>query len=104
MKADILNLDRAYQSNNGLVGINALKKSLLMRPEVLSIAIIAGNGLLSLNVTATDLAHLHRFVHSLQKNGDSTTKIVFAEEKSQLTLVERMRILKDQTEADLEGV
>lgn len=84
--------------------IAALKKSLLVRPEVLSIAIIAGNGLLSLNVIATDLAHLHRFIHSLQKSGDSTTKIVFAEEKSQLTLVERMRILKDQTEADLERV
>ena len=84
--------------------IASLKKKLLVQPEVLSIAIIAGNGLLSLSVIATDLAHLHRFVHSLQRSGDATTKIVFAEEKSQLTLVDRMRILKDQTEAYPERV
>lgn len=82
----------------------ALKKRLLVQPEVLSIAVIAGNGLLSLSVIATDLAHLHRFVHLLQRSGDTTTKIVFAEEKSQLTLVDRMRILKDQTDANPERI
>lgn len=75
--------------------IASLKKSLLMRPEVLTVSVIAGNGVLCLNVIAIDMDHLHRFIHSLQKSGETTTKIIFSEEKSKLTLSERMRMLKD---------
>ncbi len=35
-------------------------------------------------------------------SGNTTTKIVFAAEKSQLTLVDRMRILREQTETKSE--
>jgi len=73
----------------------SLRKQLLVQPEVLTVAMIAGDGLLSLDVIAVDMDHLHSFVSSLQRSGETSTKIVFAEEKSQLTLVERMRMLNE---------
>ena len=79
----------------------ALKPKLLQRPEVLSVAVMAGNGVLCLDVIAVDMEHLHGFIHSVQENGDTTTKIIFAEEKSQLTLVERMRKLSEESVAGL---
>ena len=75
----------------------ALKQELLVRPEVLSVSILAGDGLMSLDIIALDMKHLHGFVASLQKSGDTTTKIVFAKEKSRLTLVERMHLLSEQS-------
>ena len=76
---------------------SVLKGSLLQRPEVLSVAVMAGDGLLSLDVIAVDMDHLHGFIESLQESGDTTTKIVFAEEKSRLTLIERMRRLSEES-------
>jgi DNA-binding Lrp family transcriptional regulator len=73
----------------------SLRKRLLMQPEVLTVAVIAGDGLLSLDVIAIDMDHLHSFIAALQRSGDTTTKIVFAEDKSKLTLVERMRLLNE---------
>ncbi len=73
----------------------ALRKRLLVQPEVLTVAVIAGDGLLNLDVIAVDMEHLHSFVVSLQRSGETSTKIVFAEDKSQLTLVERMRMLNE---------
>lgn len=75
----------------------SLGEKLLSCPEVLSVSVLAGNGLLSLDVIAVDMDHLHGFVRSLQKSGETSTHIVFAEKKSQLTLVERMRILNAGT-------
>lgn len=79
----------------------ALKLLLLQRPEVLSVAVMAGDDLLSLDVIAVDMEHLHRFILSLQEGGETTTKIIFAEEKSQLTLIERMRKLNEDSVAGL---
>ena len=73
----------------------ALRKRLLVQPEVLSVAVIAGDGLLSLDVIAVDMEHLHSFINTLQRSGDTSTKIVFTANKSQLTLVERMRMLNE---------
>ena len=73
----------------------ALRKRLLVQPEVLTVAVIAGDGLLSLDVIAVDMEHLHSFINNLQRSGDTSTKIVFAEDKSQLTLVERMQMLNE---------
>jgi len=78
-----------------------LKQTLLQRPEVLTVSVIAGDGLLSLDVIAVDMDHLHGFVHSLQDSGETTTKIVFAEEKSQLTLVDRVRLLNEEKSYEL---
>lgn len=78
-----------------------IKPELLERPEVLSVSVMAGDGLLSLDVIARDVNHLHSFVDSIQETGDTRTKIVFAEEKSQLSLVERIRRLNQEAEADL---
>ncbi len=100
---DVLNYESIGFSVRAVVEVNApnqyaasLKQDLLVRPEVLTVAIIAGDGLMSLDVIAVDMDHLHRFVRSLQKSADTSTKIVFAEEKSRLTLVERMRILSEE--------
>ncbi len=73
----------------------ALRKHLLVQPEVLTVAVIGGDGLLSLDVIAVDMDHLHSFIHTLQDNGETSTKIIFAEDKSQLTLVQRMRMLNE---------
>ncbi len=106
--ADVLNYESMGFKVRASVEISAagqtaraLKPQLLQRPEILSVAIMAGDGLLCLDVIAVDMAHLHSFVHSVQENGDTTTKIVFAEEKSQLTLVERMRKLSEDSVAGL---
>ena len=78
-----------------------VKPKLLERPEVLSVSVIAGDGLLCLDVIAVDMQHLHSFVSSIQENGETTTKVLFAEEKSQLSLVERMQRLNESTSDSL---
>ncbi len=75
---------------------DTLRERLLERPEVLSVATISGDGVLNVEVIAVDMEHLREFVRSLQDSADTTTKIIFAHEKSPLTLVERMRMFSDQ--------
>ncbi len=74
----------------------ALRKRLRVQPEVLAVAVIGGDGLLSLDVIAVDMEHLQEFVHTLQKSGETATKVIFSEDKSELTLVQRMRMLNGQ--------
>lgn len=76
--------------------VSAVKPKLLEHPEVLSVAVVAGDGLLCLDVIAFDMDHLHSFVGSLQDEGNTTTKVIFAEEKSRLTLAERMQRLNER--------
>ncbi len=76
---------------------NVIKPKLLARPEVLSVSVMAGDGLLCLDVIAVDMDHLHSFISSVQENGETTTKVIFAEEKSHLTLIERMRRLGEES-------
>jgi len=106
--ADVLNYESMGFKVRASVEISApgqatslIKPTLLMRPEVLSVAVIAGDGLLCLDVIAVDMDHLHSFINSVRNNGDVTTKVVFAEEKSQLTLVERMRKLGEESNSGL---
>lgn len=106
--ADVLNYESMGFKVRASVEISApgqatsvIKPRLLMRPEVLSVAVIAGDGLLCLDVIAVDMEHLHGFINSVRENGDVTTKVVFAEEKSQLTLVERMRKLGEESNSGL---
>lgn len=73
--------------------VSILKDELLRQPEVLSVAVLAGEGLLCMDVIAFDMGHLHEFVHALQNRGDTTTRIFFAQEKSRMTLRERMGAL-----------
>jgi Lrp/AsnC family leucine-responsive transcriptional regulator len=80
---------------------SAIKPGLLEHPEVLSVAVVAGDGLLSLDVIAFDLRHLHRFLSSIRENGETTTKILFAEEKSRLSLVERLHRLENRAASSL---
>jgi len=106
--ADVLNYESMGFKVRASVEISApgqatkvIKPKLLERPEVLSVAVMAGDGLLCLDVIAIDMDHLHSFINSVQQNGDTTTKVIFAEEKSQLTLVERMRKLSEESIGDL---
>jgi DNA-binding Lrp family transcriptional regulator len=50
----------------------ALRKRLLVQPEVLTVAVIAGDGLLSLDVIAVDMEHLHSFINNLQHYVDQS--------------------------------
>jgi hypothetical protein len=100
--AEVLNYESLGFGVRAVVEINApsqtaeaLRKRLLVQPEVLTVAVIAGDGLLSLDVIAVDMEHLHSFINTLQRSGETSTKIVFAADKSQLTLVERMRMLNE---------
>ena len=100
--AEVLNYESLGFGVRAVVEINApsqaseaLRKRLLVQPEVLTVSVIAGDGLLSLDVIAVDMEHLHSFIASLQRCGETSTKIVFAADKSQLTLVERMRMLNE---------
>ncbi len=109
--AEVLNYESLGFNVRAVVEVRApsqtaesLRRKLLLEPEVLTISIIAGDGLLSLDVIAVDMDHLHRFVHSLRQSGDTSTKIVFAEEKSRLTLMERMRKLKGRAANGLVSV
>jgi hypothetical protein len=79
----------------------ALHKRLLVQPEVLTVAVIAGDGLFSLDVIAVNMEHLHEFIHTLQSSGETSTKIIFAADKSELTLVERMRMLNEHIDNGL---
>lgn len=79
----------------------ALRKRLRVQPEVLTVAVIAGNGLLSLDVIAVDMEHLHEFIHTLQRSGETSTKIIFSEDKSELTLVQRLRMLNEHVDNGL---
>ena len=106
--ADVLNYESMGFKVRASVEISApgqataiIKPKLLERPEVLSVAVMAGDGLLCLDVIAVDMGHLHSFINSVQENGDTTTKVIFAEEKSQLTLMERMRKLNEESIGDL---
>lgn len=100
--ADVLNYEsigfkvraKVEISTNGHAS-SVIRPRLLQRPEVLSVSVIAGEGLLSLDVIAFDMDHLHSFIKSVQEEGNTTTKVIFAEEKSQLTLVERMQRLAE---------
>ena len=100
--ADVLNYESIGFKVRANVEISAngratsiIKPELLQRPEVLSVSVMAGDGLLSLDVIAFDMNHLHSFITSVQEEGNTTTKVIFAEEKSQLTLAERMQRLAD---------
>lgn len=106
--ADVLNYETLGFKVRATVEIAAngratstIKPRLLELPEVLGISIMAGDGTLVLDVIAVDMDHLHSFVATIQESGETTTRIVFAEEKSHLTLVERVRLINEAIESTL---
>jgi Lrp/AsnC family leucine-responsive transcriptional regulator len=106
--AEVLNYESLGFGVRALIEVTApnhaaatIKKSLLVQPEVLNVAVIAGDGLLCLDVIAIDTDHLHRFVSTLQESANTSTKIIIAVEKSELSLTERMQKLNDGPDADL---
>ncbi len=101
--AEVLNYELLGFSVRALIEINSpsqtaasLRKRMLVQAEVLSVAVVGGDGLLCLDVIAVDMSHLHQFIDDLQKSGETSTKIIFTAEKSQLTLIERVGMLNRQ--------
>lgn len=74
-----------------------IKSRLLEKPEVLSVYELHGGKLLCLDVIAVDMDHLQSFAQSIRKDGDLSIKVIFAEEKSPLTLLERVRRLGEES-------
>ncbi|MDJ0708902.1 MAG: AsnC family transcriptional regulator [Woeseiaceae bacterium] len=70
--------------------VEYISESLLQRPEVLRISVVASRSLLHLEVIAVDIAHLNGFMKWLQSFGDTETKITFAEWRSSMSLKERI--------------
>lgn len=108
VEADVLNYETMgfkVRANVEIVtngrAISAIKPRLLERPEVLRVSVMAGNGSLVLDVIAVDMEHLHSFIRTIQESGETTTKIVFDEEKSNLSLLERVRLINEKTESAL---
>jgi len=106
--AEVLNYESLGFGVRALVEVKApnhsaatVKNNLLVQPEVLNVAVIAGDGLLCVDVIALDTDHLHRFVGTLQESSNTSTKIIYAVEKSQLSLTERMRKLDDGSTAEV---
>ena len=74
--------------------VDYLCDSLLQRPEVLRVAVVASKSLLHLEVIARDIAHLNSFMEWVQGFGDTETKITFSERRSQLTLKQRLDLME----------
>ena len=70
--------------------VDYLRESLLQRPEVLRVAVVASKSLLHLEVIAADIAHLKEFVAWAQGFGDTETKITFEAWRSSMTFKERI--------------
>jgi Lrp/AsnC family leucine-responsive transcriptional regulator len=109
--AEVLNYESLGFGVRALIEIDArnstaseFRKELLVQPEVLNVAVIAGDGLLCVEIIAVDTNHLHRFVSTLQERANTSTKIIFSVERSQLSLIERMQKIDDGYDAGLVSV
>ncbi len=70
-----------------------LLDKLLERPEVLTVSVILGSGLMMMEVIAVDSTHLHQFLTWLQDLADSETNIVLKRHKSRIRVRDRLRML-----------
>lgn len=66
---------------------------LLLRPEVLSVSVVIGEGVMLIENITKNRAHLHRFLNWLMDNVDTTTThLVLREHRSTMSLQERLRL------------
>jgi len=66
---------------------------LLERPEVLSVSVIIGDGIMIVEIAARNKTHLHRFLSWLKDYGDSTTHLVLKNHRSRIQLRDRLRMV-----------
>ena len=69
-----------------------LLERLLERPEVLSVSVIIGEGIMLVEAVAKHKTHLHRFLTWLQDYGDSTTHLILKKHRSRISLRDRLRL------------
>ena len=75
--------------------VDYLTESLLQRPEVVEIAVVASKSLLVVEVIAVDIAHLKDFMKWAQRLGDTETKIMFSRSRSTMSLAERLDLVNE---------
>ena len=78
----------------GSLSASQVREVLLGRPEVIHVYTIAGKTLFLVDVVAVDLARLEDFMRWAQRLGNTETKIVFSESRSDLPLKHRLDAAK----------
>ena len=71
---------------------------LLERPEVLSVSVIIGEGIMLVEAVAKHKTHLHRFLTWLKDYGDSTTHLVLKKHRSKISLRDRLALVEQVLE------
>lgn len=71
---------------------------LLERPEVLSVSVIIGEGIMLVEAVARHKTHLHRFLTWLKDYGDSTTHLVLKKHRSKINLRDRLALAEQVLE------
>ncbi len=71
---------------------------LLERPEVLSVSVIIGEGIMLVEAVAKHKTHLHRFLTWLKDYGDSTTHLVLKRHASTISLRDRLAMIEQVLE------
>lgn len=72
-----------------------LREKLLDKPEVLSVSMILGQGLMMIEVVAVDNDHLHRFLAWLKDFASSETSVVLKKFESSMQFRDRVRKLDE---------
>lgn len=67
---------------------------LLERPEVLSVSVIIGDGIMIVEIATRNKTHLHRFLSWLKDYGDSTTHLVLKSHRSPIKLRDRLQMVE----------
>lgn len=84
--------------------LDTARDQLLQMPEVLSVAVVSGEGSIILDVIAANMLHFRKFMRGIQTYGDTSSRLVFSKKYSQLTLDERVsQIATREKDAEKEG-
>ena len=73
--------------------VDHIKTSLLERPEILEISIVASKTLFVLDAISFNMGHLDELMKWMQRFGETETKIVFSKTKSEMPLAQRLEEL-----------
>ena len=76
------------------------KKKILEMPEVLCLIVPSGDSMLLIETVCVDMNHFRRFVRHLQQYGSTSTRIKFSSIDSPLSLVDRLKALRNHRHLD----
>ena len=80
--------------------LDVSKTEILEMPEVLRLTIPSGDSMLLIDTVCVDMNHFRRFVRHLQKYGSTSTRIKFSSIDSPLSLVDRLKRLRNNDNVD----